>query len=109
MKSEWSAENLLFWEEVQRLHYFQEEDKVQRECIRIYEKYFKANSIHELNLPHGVTAQLERFMAQAQNDPSLYRNTVFDEIQSIIFSQMQQNSFIRYKAFLRLGSKTVSP
>lgn len=40
LKGEWSAENLLFWEEVQRLHHVNDSQLLQREIFRIHDKYF---------------------------------------------------------------------
>jgi hypothetical protein len=40
LKGEWSAENLLFWEEVERLHSVMDSKLLQKEIFRIHDKYF---------------------------------------------------------------------
>ncbi len=77
MKGEWSAENLLFWEAVQRLHMETDPEKLRLDARKIYDKYFKTNSIHQLNLPHVSQASIDTLMQRALSDSSLYTPSIF--------------------------------
>jgi hypothetical protein len=60
--------------------------------------FIRPHSIYELNLPHGKTSQINQLMRDAISNPGVLHPEVFDDIQAVIFTQMQFSSFMRFKA-----------
>ena len=48
-------------------------------------------------MPHSKVSQIHQLMKDALTNPGVLHPEVFDEIQAMIFTQMQFNSFMRFK------------
>ena len=59
--------------------------------------FHSAHSVHELNLPSSKAGRIHKLMKESATNPGAIQNTMFDEIQAIIYMQMALQSFIRYR------------
>lgn len=97
LQSEWSAENLLFWEDIDYFHKIQGIDNVQREGLKIFDKYFAERAVLQLNLSFMHVRKVRTAVEECQKDPVKWSTEIFDDAQKAMFHLMATDSFVRFK------------
>jgi len=101
LQSEWSAENLLFWEDVDYFQKVEGPENIIREGTKIYEKYFTERPTLELNLSFIHMKKVRINVNEAKNDPEKWSNEMYNEAQKAMFHLMATDSFVRFKSKVR--------
>jgi len=99
LQAEYSGENLMFWEEVQRFKRLPEWNVVPHACF-IYDQFVRENAPYEINLPHEVKAHLvEVFSEHERGSKTHFRainKEIYEQAQMYIFDTMKFDSLKRF-------------
>ena len=93
LESEYSDENLLFWEEVQQLKQITGKNKVKQKVKEIYLKFVVDDAPKMLNLTMPVRFNVASKVIRNPSDKNC-----FEEAENSIFKLMNADSFRRFKA-----------
>lgn len=102
LKGEWSIENILFWDDVEKLKQMEDVPAIREECQRIFEVYFTKGSSLELNLRTDISETVATLMQH--DEPCPY---IFVEAQEAIYQLLRADSFFRFKRFLKLNQYVI--
>jgi len=94
---EWSVENLLFWEDVDRLRGIVSSEEIAKECIRLYDIYIDSASLFQVNLPHKFVQEIINTIEIARKQPELCSSSSYFKAQEKVFVQLNEDSFVRFK------------
>jgi len=90
LKSEYSCENLMFWNACNILKDVQDEDEFQENVEIVFKTFLEPSSLHEVSLDFKVKEKLDK--DRGETAP----RTIFDEAQIKIYSLMHRDSFPRF-------------
>jgi len=98
LDSEWSAENLIFWDEIESLRKIQDPQKVHDQCITIYRKFIEKGCLFELNLSWVIKEELRMHIEENNQNNKKLQLEMYDKPQKAIFELMEGDSFQRFQS-----------
>eukprot|EP01114_Cavostelium_apophysatum_P020208 TRINITY_DN6711_c0_g1_i1.p1 TRINITY_DN6711_c0_g1~~TRINITY_DN6711_c0_g1_i1.p1 ORF type:complete len:549 (+),score=98.36 TRINITY_DN6711_c0_g1_i1:211-1857(+) len=94
--AEWSVENLLFYLDVKNFKTLKTSRQITQRSNEIYQKYFAAGAVCEVNLDAGILNGIHQEFAKNTQDKETLLN-VFNDAEQACFALMKESSFPRFK------------
>lgn len=89
---EFSIENLLFWEAIEKFRQKYSSETAKEEANKIFNKFLSPDCLFQINVDYEQIQEI----TEALNQPN---PNMFDDAQDFVFKLMQRGSFVRWKKF----------